>query len=78
MATILRLVTRSNHDTELVLQALLSKAAKGEFGDLAVCYRDQHGVEQWVFTGIYDVRPSEAMNAAACLMWRLAELAAAS
>lgn len=75
MATVLRLVRRSNRDSELVLQALLSKAIRGECGDLALCYRDQHGVEQWVFTGIYDVRPSEAMNAAACLMWRLADRA---
>lgn len=63
----------ARHDTELVLQALLSKAIHGEVSDLALCYRDRQGVEQWVFTGVYHGGWAEVINAAARITWRLAE-----
>lgn len=73
MATVLRLVRRSNRDTVLVLKALLADAMASEFGDLALCYRDRHGIDRWVFTGVFEVRPAEAVNAAARMKWRLCE-----
>lgn len=78
MATILRLVGRSNHDTVLVLQALLAEATNGDASDLALCFRDRHGVERWVFTGVYQIHPAEAVNAAARMTWRLSEQQEAS
>lgn len=59
----------AQRDTVLVLQALHSKALRGEVSDLLLCYRD--GAEdQWVMTGAYE-DPKSAINAATRITWRL-------
>lgn len=73
MATVLRLVKRSNRETVLILQALLTRAVKGRVDDVAICFEESPGVEQWVFTGKYKANPATAVNAAARMTWRLAE-----
>jgi hypothetical protein len=72
VATVIRLTRRSNRETVLILQALLSRAVRGEVADLALCFKDS-SAENWVFTGVYKASPAQAVNAAARMTWRLSE-----
>jgi hypothetical protein len=62
-AAVLKLVEYSCRDTISVLKVLLSLALKGKLRGLLVCYRDDDGREDTVFTGIYKESRSSMLNA---------------
>jgi hypothetical protein len=62
-AAVFKLVEYSCRDTISVLKVLLSLALKGKLRGLLVCYRDDDGREDTVFTGIYKESRSSMLNA---------------
>lgn len=62
---VLTLVERGpDSDTVSILQALLSKALRGEIIGTTVCYRLRNGSEEAVYSGVHWNRPAEALRAA--------------
>ena len=62
-AVVLKLVEYSCRDTISVLKVLLSLALKGKLRGLLVCYRDEDGREDTVFTGVYKDSEPAKLNA---------------
>lgn len=63
----------ARRETVLVLQALLTRAVRGEVDGLALVFRSADDIEHMVFTGPYGANSAEAVNAAARMTWRLSE-----
>ena len=74
MAVIIRLADIQTKDTERVHEALADLARRGEILDSVVMYRSAEGVELAAFSGAYKANPGRALNAAMCLVVRLAQM----
>lgn len=62
-AVVLKLAEYSCKDTISILKVLLAMALKGKLRGLVVCYRDDEGREDTIFTGAYKANPSSMLNA---------------
>lgn len=72
---VLQLVPRSGDlNTVRMLRALLTRAEAGDIAGIALSFRLRDGTEDAIYTGIYKVRPAEAVQAAMTISWRLTQL----
>lgn len=72
---VLRLVPRSRDTgTVRVLRALLKRAEEGELVGVVLSYRMRSGQEDAIYTGVYQTRKAEALQAAMGISWRLTRM----
>lgn len=71
--SIIHMVKYTCRDTIAVLRVLLEMALKGQLRGLAICYRDDSGQEETIFTGVYKAHPDSRWGAIGRMSWEMTQ-----